>query len=325
MKRFLFLGMSLCAIAAAMVGGAARAADVTVAHYGALMQGAPYAIAMEKGLFKEAGLPIDGISAGKGGGDTVRAVLASGIKFGEAGVGAVLAARSKGVDLVIVSAAVSGETDMYWLVKRDSPIKGIDDLKGKRVGYTNPNSGSDMLGRMVWKRAGISPDSFTLIATGGLREGITMLGQGAIDVMPVIEPIATRLSKKFRPAFAFGDYVPSLTQTVGFAQRSWLKDNGDLVRGIIAARRKAVETIYADPTAAAAIIAKTHGLEPAVAEAVTAKFAKVGYWSRGDFDREGLDANIEGLDLINAAGGTGVDWNEVIDQSYLPADLKKAL
>jgi len=324
MKRFISLG-ALTAIVAVLIGGAVRAADLTVAHYGSLLQGAPYAIAMEKGFFKEAKLPIDGISAGKGGGDTVRAVLASEIKFGEAGVGAVLAARSKGVDVVIVSAAVSGETDMYWLVKNDSPIKSINDLKGKRVGYTNPNSGSDMLGRMVWKRAGIAPDSFTLIATGGLREGITMLGQGAIDAMPVIEPIATRLSSQFRPAFAFGDYVPSMTQTVGFAQRGWLEKNGDLVRGIIAARRKAVEAIYADPKAAAAIIAKTHALEPAIAETVTAKFAKVRYWSLGDFDRAGLDANIEGLELINAAEGRGVDWNQLIDQGYLPADLKKQL
>jgi len=313
------------AAALAMTAAGAMAGELTVAHYGSLVQGAPYAIALEKNMFKEAGLPIDGIVAGKGGGDTVRAALASDIKFGEAGVGAVLAARSKGVDLVIVGNAVSGLVDMYWMVPADSPIKSVADIKGKKVGYTNPNSGSDMLGRMVFKRAGIPVDSFTLVATGGLREGITLLGQGQIDIMPVIEPIATQLTGKFRPAFAFDDYVKSMTQTVAFAERGWLNKNGELVSKILAVRRKAVETIYADPKGAAEIIARTHKIDPKIANAVIERFAKARYWSLGGFDREGLDANLEGLELIGADEGKDVDWNKVIDQSHLPADLKTKL
>src|SRR5690606_14372749 len=61
------------AAALAMTAAGAMAGELTVAHYGSLVQGAPYAIALEKNMFKEAGVPIDGIVAGKGGGDTVRA------------------------------------------------------------------------------------------------------------------------------------------------------------------------------------------------------------------------------------------------------------
>ncbi|MNC96711.1 hypothetical protein D3C83_141600 [compost metagenome] len=49
------------------------------------------------------------------------------------------------------------------------------------------------------------------------------------------------------------------------------------------------------------------------------------YWSRGDFTKEGLAANILGLRLVKVIDADKVDWNALIDQSYLPADLKRQL
>lgn len=50
----------------------AKAEQVTVTHWGVLMYGAPYAVAIEKGFYKEAGLNIDGVLTSKGGGTTMR-------------------------------------------------------------------------------------------------------------------------------------------------------------------------------------------------------------------------------------------------------------
>ena len=49
-----------CALALAAIGRAAprQAEQVTVTHWGVLMYGAPYAIAIEKGYYKEAGLDM---------------------------------------------------------------------------------------------------------------------------------------------------------------------------------------------------------------------------------------------------------------------------
>ena len=55
----------------------AVAEQITVTHWGVLMYGAPYAIAIEKGYYKEAGLDIDGVLTSKGGGTTMRNVMAS--------------------------------------------------------------------------------------------------------------------------------------------------------------------------------------------------------------------------------------------------------
>ena len=45
----------------------------------------------------------------------------------------------------IVSDNVLTIAEFAWLVKKDSPIKTIADLKGKKIGYTNPRSTSQAL------------------------------------------------------------------------------------------------------------------------------------------------------------------------------------
>ncbi|MEQ9643262.1 MAG: ABC transporter substrate-binding protein [Alphaproteobacteria bacterium] len=318
--------VGLAAGLALAVTSVAQAKDVVVAHYCALLQGAPWSVALEQDMFAKAGVDIDGIIPARGGGDTVRNALANDVPYGEAGLGAVLAARAKGAPLKVIHAAVSGKVDMYWLVRMDSPIQSIKDMPGKKMGITNPNSGSDQLTRQVLQAAGMSVDDVTIVTTGGLREGLTLLGQGEIDTMPAIEPIVTQLAAKFRPVFAVGDFVPTMTQTVGFTTEAFAKAEPDMLRKVIAARRQAVEAIYADPKAAAAMIAKRCEMKPELTAAVIEKFAGWRYWSTGGFDRAGLEANVAGLKLIGALkADESVDWSAVIDQSLLPEDLRKPL
>lgn len=312
---------ALLAIAVAPRGTLAN--EITISHYGTLLQGAPYAIAMEKGFFKEAGIDVTKIITGEGGGTTVRNILASPFPYGEAAIAAVMAAKARGQDIVVINAAASGPIDMYWIVKPDSPIKTIADIKGRKIGFTNPKSGSDMLMRMVFQRAKVDAKDLDLVATGGMREGLAMLAAGQIDVMPVVEPVLTNLGDKFRPVFKVQDYVPTMTQTVGFTTGAFLKSRGEDLKKLLAARRKAVDFIYAEPKAAAEIIARTHNLKPEAAVAITERFAKDKYWSRGEFDRDGLDMNVEGLKLVGIEEGVGVAWQQLITETLLPADLKR--
>jgi len=73
----------------------AVAEQITVTHWGVLMYGAPYAIAIEKGYYKEAGLDIDGVLTSKGGGTTMRNVMASSLPYGEVALSAALKPRRR--------------------------------------------------------------------------------------------------------------------------------------------------------------------------------------------------------------------------------------
>ena len=111
-------------------------------------------------------------------------------------------------------------------------------------------------------------------------------------------------------------------QTVGVVKTDYLKKNPELIRGIIQARRKGVEFIRQNPEEAAAILAKEYKIELAHAKAAIAD-VKGAYWSAGDFDYEGMDAMLKGLQLVKAIEPGPFDWSKVVDESFLPEDLRR--
>src|SRR6266508_3348639 len=74
------------AVAALIAFGLARAAcaeTITVTHWGAAFYGAPYAVAMDKGFFKQRGVDITGVLTSTGGGTSVRNTLAGDLPYGD--------------------------------------------------------------------------------------------------------------------------------------------------------------------------------------------------------------------------------------------------
>src|SRR5689334_9350453 len=79
----------------------AHADEISVTHWGALMYGVPYAVALDKGYFKQEGVDITAILTSKGGGTTVRNVLQGGLPYGEVALSAAVAAIKEGIDIKI--------------------------------------------------------------------------------------------------------------------------------------------------------------------------------------------------------------------------------
>jgi len=105
----------------------------------------------------------------------------------------------------------------------------------------------------------------------------------------------------------------------------FLKKNPELIRGIIQARRKGVEFIKSNPDEAAAIMAKEYKITGPEAKAAIADILAVKgvYWSPGDFDYEGMQVMLRGLQLVKAIEPGPFDWSKVVDESYLPEDLRR--
>ena len=47
----------------------------------------------------------------------------------------------------------------------------------------------------------------------------------------------------------------------------------------------------------------------------------INYWGRGNFEIPALEAMLEGLRMQGSWEGP-IDWNDVIDSSFLPSDLQ---
>src|SRR5258708_38333193 len=80
-------------VALALVAAqAARAEQIVVSNYAVTTNGMPFAVAMDKGYFKEFGANVDGILTSDGGGTTVRNRLGGKLAHAEAAVSAIASA-----------------------------------------------------------------------------------------------------------------------------------------------------------------------------------------------------------------------------------------
>ncbi len=322
------LTRSACAAAVVAAGlSAACAEEIEVGNYGVSANGMPYAVAMEKGFFKEEGADITGILSSQGGGTSMRNMMTGSLAYGEINPTAVVIAIRQGADLKIISDNVLTVSEFIWATKVDSPIKTLQDLKGKKFGYTNPKSTSQALAILVVQAGGLKSDDAEFVKTGGFGEGVVALDLGAIDVAPIPEPLWSKYQGKYRAIAKASEILPALDNVVGVTTGKAAETRGDFLRAILRARRKAVEFMYAHPDDAGVIVAKAYGLEPEVGKAavrdLTSARSKDGlpYWGPGDFHRDGMNRMIEAQKLVGAINGD-VDWPKVIDARFLPDDLK---
>ena len=300
----------------------AKADEITVTHWGALMYGTPYAVAIKKGFFKEAGIDITGILTSQGGGTTVRNVLDGGLPFGEVALSAAVAAMQENTDIKIVMMGVRSAADIYWVVKPDSPLKTVKDLVGKKLAITSPKSVTDSLSTMVLNKYGIF-DKVERPTLGTIGAGLTALDKGAVDSASLIDPLYSARKDKYRVIFAIADELPPIAQTVGIASTKFMKEHPEKLRAIIAGRMKGVDFIYSNPKEAAKILSDTYAKLPVpVAESAVDNNVRIKYWGRGGFEYAAMDEMLKALKIVGALKAE-VEWKKMVDTSFLPEELKK--
>jgi NitT/TauT family transport system substrate-binding protein len=249
------------------------------------------------------------------------------VPYGEVNPGVVVAAITQGADLRIISDNVLTVAEFVWAVKPDSPIKTLADIKGKKIGFTNPRSTSQALAQMVAQKAGLQPSDVELVRTGGFGEGYAALGTGMIDVAPIPEPLWAQYKDKLRPIAFASDILPPLSNVVGVTTANMAAEKGDFIRAVIRARRKAVEFMIANPDEAGDIVAKHYNLSPAVARSavrnlVASRTQGVEYWGSGQINIEGLKRMIDIQKSLGAIQGDA-DVTKMIDTQFLPDDIRK--
>ena len=318
------LVVALCAVLATL--GAARAENIAVGNYGSSANGMPFAVALYKGFFKEEGADVTGIVASQGGGTSVRNAMA-GVAYGEANPGAIAVAIQQGADIKIVSDNVLTIAEFAWMVKKDSPIKTIEDLKGKKIGYTNPRSTSQALAILLLKKAGYKPEEATLVKTGGFGPMLAALDLDQIDVAAVTEPLWSKVKDKYRVLITGAEALPPLDNVVGMATGEAIKTRGDFIRAVIRARRRAVQFMIDHPDEAGDLVAKDFNITPEVARNAVRNLTKsytqgIPYWGNGQIHLEGMKRIIEVQKSVGALEGD-IDITKMIDTDFLPEDIRK--
>jgi NitT/TauT family transport system substrate-binding protein len=301
---------------------AARAEDIVVTHYGSLLYGVPYAIAMEKGWFKEAGVDVTGILTSKGGGTSVRNMMAGDTLFAEVALPAALSAIKEGFNIKILSGGTDGRSS-FWVTRAGEAIDKPADLKGKRFVYSRPKSVSESVTLAALNSWNVPVADVKMIAIGDFGAGLTALDHNKVDVAIIPEPIYSQKEKagvKYKVLPWLDEKLPAYTQTVTITTDEMIAKKADKLRAVIEARRKGVEFLYANPKESAAILAKAYNLPPDVAASALNNILKMNptWWNRGELKQPLMEAMAEALGSVGALQ-LPIDWKAAIQPGFTPA------
>lgn len=312
-----------CLAAAVVLAAApAHAEDIVITQFGVAFAGNPFAIGIDGGYFKRAGVNLTGVIAGAGGGTSVRNVMASELGYGEVVLSAAIAAIQEGQDIRVVNIGARSVADVVVVVKPDSSIRSLKDLEGKKIGFSNPKSLSEILAIMAIEKGGLKADQAQRVALGSLGGALTALEKGAVDSAITMQVVWHQRADKLRVLLDAGRDLPPMVQSVGIATGDLMRKNPEKLRAIIAARREAVKFMYEKPKEAAKFAHKYFEKVPyAVFERVTETLIKARYWSEGQLEREPMENMARGLKLVGEIKGE-IDWTKITDKSFLPKDLQ---
>ena len=140
----------------------------------------PLDVGIQTGIFAKHGLEIEA-SAAAGDAKMQQALTADSIDIG-IGSGPGMAFMAKGVPAKAVAVMYGVPKNMAVMVGYNSPIKTVDDLKGKKLGVHHRGL-ADRLDRQAGSTSskGWGPDGITMVPIGGMPPARAAIKTGQLD------------------------------------------------------------------------------------------------------------------------------------------------
>jgi len=124
-----------------------------------------------------------------------------------------------------------GSFSVYWAVKDDSPIRKVEDLKGKTIGISIIGGGTQGPFNLMLKRHGVDPDKDIKLVEVSFSLSEDALRQGRVDSTNMNQPFAARAEAKggIRKLFALEEAVPNIVHIVEACRKDFVDRNPALV------------------------------------------------------------------------------------------------
>jgi ABC-type nitrate/sulfonate/bicarbonate transport system substrate-binding protein len=230
--------LAVLAIAASL--SAAQAADkVRVAVATVYVPFAPIFVAQELGFYKEMDLEVEA-TVYRGGGPAQEAMAAGAADIlTNSPMGAALAI-SKGIKQKVVAAGGTVTPGgWYIVVRKDSGIKSMKDLDGKKVGVTGKGSTTDFFALWAAKNAGITVQTIPL-GGNGLLPAIKNSQVDAIVLWPTFSFRALKDST-LTDLVDLGKVMPPVVPDSVVASQEMIDKRPDVLKRYLQALMKAVD------------------------------------------------------------------------------------
>jgi ABC-type nitrate/sulfonate/bicarbonate transport system substrate-binding protein len=253
-----------------------------------------------------------------------QAYLAGELDAGTAPGMAIIPARAQGMDIKIVaSVCLEAAGKQYftttYMVKDDSPIKSIKDLKGGTIGVVGIRTATDLWARAGLINAGLVPDKDTKVVPMAFPVIGDAVRTGKVSAGTFVEPFYSAemakggLRKLFTATEAVG-YDHELLDI--FFGEKFLKANPDAVRAFLADYVAVTKYYLANMEQA-----KTDLHKAGFVRTPLPVYLKTADWKRDPNAR----VDIDSLKKLSAFMLDKLQWldkpvnvDSMVDQSYLP-------
>jgi NitT/TauT family transport system substrate-binding protein len=307
-RKLLQGGLAAAALGLAGVPAVrAQAATKLRIGYWPVAAGLPFFAAVEKGYFKEAGLDVEPLKFA--GAQQVMEAMLAGRSDGSAnGTGS--------ANLAIGEIAQPGLFKIFctnpsnakyvleeFIVPKDSPVKTMADLKGKRVA-SGPGIQNVTLAKTMLERSGAGPMSVTELPIG---QHVAAIAAGQMDAIYTLEPTGTvgRLNGTTRvlEAGVVAHYIlgdPQAPWHGGSASLTteFLKKHPDVAKRYIAAYGRGIELVRNSPGEARQFLKGYTAIEGAL----TAEVPLASYLLYSDFKASDVAYFQKFYDLFTEKG-----------------------
>jgi NitT/TauT family transport system substrate-binding protein len=247
----------------------------------------PIDIGIETGIFARHGLELK-VTGFAGDARLQQGLVSDSIDFG-LGSGPGMGFLAKGVPAKAVAAMAGAPMNMSMVVPYNSPIKTLDDIKGKKVGITTVGSLTDWLLKRVASEKKWAPSDVTAVTVGGMDSTKAALKTGQIDAVVIALELgyALEAAKEWRVVSLLAPFAPDFHTHVIFARDELIANKPELVERFLRAWFETIAFMRANKQRTVEISAKVLNLDPAVIGRVYDEQIKI-FTSDGRFDPKAL-------------------------------------
>ena len=246
-----------------VLAGTARAEDDVRLRLNWMYYGshAGFAYGKDKGYYKDQGINLD-IRSGNGSGSAHRLVANGDSDFSYGSCASMVNLAAQGAPLISVGVIDAAGTEAV-IVRPDSGVKAIADLKGKSV-LTTANAGVNTFFPLVLKNAGLDEKDVTItnVPDGALVSSYLQGAGGAVGILGGLDdkPAEIKANGGAEPVtFAYSDFGINQVGYCIVTHTDTVAKKPDLVKRFMAATIKAYKETEANPDAAVASMADIVG------------------------------------------------------------------
>lgn len=262
----------------------------------------PLDVGINAGIFQKNGLDVH-IIGFSGGTKMHQALAADGIDIGF-GSGPQMILTAKGSPMKAVAEMAGAPLVFAMIVPYDSPIKSLDDLKGKKIGVSGIPSLSSFMAEELALKKGWGPKGITPVGIGGMNYGVVAaLRTHQVDAVTFDLRVGLQLeqSKEGRVLAPCSDYVTHFITHAIFAQNDLIKNKPDVLRRFLKSWFETIVYMQHNKEQSVAIASKVTGASTSLEGLEYDRLMPHFFSTDGRFQQDDLAAVAQSLVMLKDA------------------------